>query len=846
MGSMCRQAWWIGPAVLLLCASGARAQTGDFDGWRLMPVRSQGEFERGEPGGRAEQYLQGAARCQADPGVVYLSHDCGETWRSRDGGRTWAKPLNLGLYLPMGQSIEVDPVDCERVVLVVDSAYDWRNPDFAGIYRSEDGGDHWTFVLAGPSLHSRRYEHDVAWAPSSVDAQGARRWYVALYTSADQPDASSAGVYVSDDRGASFTRGASLVGHDPVYELRVSPADEDRLLVATSQGLFLSGDGGQSLGPVAGLPAGEATSVAFDPTQALRIWAVVRGGAAPGLYRSEDGGDSFTRQSAADAGPQAVLDDARRLFVHPRDGQVLYVLPQESSDGRTALRSADGGASFALTSISLPDDVRAWRWGLAFAGDFAFLLPSASDPQDVVGQSLGAALYRSSDGLAFVNGSTLFDGANCGLANRGVAFDPGDPERFALGNADIGVYLTENGADWFVDRGVPWEWVGDRVSWSSQHTLDISPADPAALIGVAGGVFDKKLVRSPDSGLTWEIVDDVVNYHWRVAFHPLDPGVIYAGHRRSLDGGASFQALPIPAELDDDQTQVIDYCRADPDVLFTASRATGRILRSEDRGDTWALWATAGGSLAPFDPIMTTAVDPADCDVVYALDAEGDLARFDGARWESLGALAHAPGPAGYFNYVRSVAVDPRHAEILYVGLSGCGGPAVLRSLDAGQTWEDVSYNLFRQGVSQIDVSPHTGEVLVGGCSGTRVLPPPYASELGLYDKLVSLPSCFDGLRNGGEGGVDCGGACRLRCPEEDGRDGDDGGVDGGADAADEVDADGSDGSVEADGSDRPDDSGGGSLDGSCGCAAGGDPWVASWIGLMWIACALRRVGRFR
>jgi len=49
-----------------------------------------------------------------------------------------------------------------------------------------------------------------------------------------------------------------------------------------------------------------------------------------------------------------------------------------------------------------------------------------------VAQSLGAALYRSSDGLVFVNGSTLFEGANCGMTNYNVAYDPAVPARFAL------------------------------------------------------------------------------------------------------------------------------------------------------------------------------------------------------------------------------------------------------------------------------------------------------------------------------------------------------------------------------------------------------------------------------
>ena len=739
-----------------------------FDGWRVMPVRSQGEFERGEPGGRAEQWLQGADRCRADADIVYLSHDCGQNWRSFDGGRSWEKPLNLGLGLIAGQSIAVDPVDCSRVLQLLDDSSDWRHPERAGLYRSSDGGDHWQQVLVGPTNNSRRYEHNLAYAPSTVDGQGALRWVAALYDVPGEVDHADSALFVSDDRGLSWRKGAGLAALVPIYEVHIAPDDAERVLVASEQGLYASADGGASLQPLGDLPAGPVTSAAFDPQDAERVWAVARADGGVGLYRSGDGGQHFARLTAADAEQQAVLDDARRLFLHPRDGDVLYLLPQSGGGGRTALRSDDGGQHFALVSIALPADVRQWRWGLHFSGDFAFMLPAADDADDVVAQSGGAALYRSGDGLSFHNGSTLYTGANCGLTNHSIAFDRRDPDRFALGNADIGMYLTDTGADWFVDRGVPHAWVHDLVPWSSQYTLDFRPGQPDEVIAVAGYVFDKKLVRSEDAGRNWSLVDDDSGRNWRVVYHPFDADVVYAGQRRSLDGGRTFAALPVPAALYDAGLQIMDLCRAQPDVLYAASRDSGRILRSNDRGASWELYAAVDWSLAPYDSITTFAVDPFDCNAIYALDRHGDLARFDGQAWQSLGVLAAAGVEEGYYTFVRAVQVDPRQPEVIYAGLFGAGIPSLLRSVDGGASWRDVSSNRFRQGVASIDISPHSGEVLVSGCSGTWVLPPPYPTQQGIYHKLHPRPSCFDGLTNGDEQGVDCGGRCAA-CGAQDG-----------------------------------------------------------------------------
>ena len=741
-----------------------------FDGWRVMPVRSKGEFSRKELGGRAEQWLQGAARCRADPKVIYLSHDCSPIWRSRDGGKTWHKPLSHGLSLPHGQSIEVDPLDCDRVMIVIDNASNYKNPGFTGIYLSEDGGEHWTPVQQGPTLHSRRYEHNIAFAESSADAKGALTWYTALYNKAAEPGHDQAGLYRSDDRGRSWKRLASLTQHELVYEVQVSPADAKLVLVATGKGLLRSTDGGATLKPLGDLPAGEVTSVAFSPKAPQTIYAVARAASAgaSGLYRSTNGGASFKAVKSGNSLHQAVLSDARRLFVHPTDGSVFYVLPQTKTGGQTAIRTNDGGATFSTTSISLPADIKAWRWGINISGSFAFVLISAKDSKDVVAQGGGAALYRTTDGKVFGNGSTLYTGANCGGQNYSIAFDPSDPERFALGHQDIGMYLTENGGDWFVSRGVPHDWVSQgKLAWTSQWTLDMHPTQTDRIVGVSGTSFNRKVLRTLDAGLSWSITDSASGHWTRVVHHPYDPKLVLAGAKYSTDGGGSYTPLPIPAALADSGLQVMDLCRAQPDVVYTASRTSKRILRSTDRGKTWSLYVQPTWSIAPYDSYITFAVDPLRCGVIYTLDAQGDLARYDGTSWKSLGVLKQLSVPKGYFTFVRAVMVDPNHPEVIYASTFGAGIPSIFRSTDSGASWKDVSYNRFRAGVGGFNISPHSGEVFVGSCSGTWVLPPPYPTKSGVYHKLVPRPSCYDGLKNGQEGGIDCGGDCAASCQRD-------------------------------------------------------------------------------
>lgn len=797
----------------LLVSQPALAQ--DFDGWRLMAVRTQGQFDRGELGGRAEQYMQGAARCLANPDIVYLSHDCSQIWRSDDGGQTWAKPLGIGLLLSSGQSIEVDPVDCDRVVVVMDNVWDYWHPSYAGIYVSEDGGNHFDFVQPGPALNSRRYEHDVAWAPSSVDSGGAARWYAALYNEAGEPGHDDSAIYTSDDYGQSWNRGASLSDHESIYEIEVSPADSDLVYLATSSGLLRSSDGGDSVAAVAGAPSGAALSVAFDPADATTIYAVF----GDGLYRAAAGGD-FTKVTVAGA-EQATLDEAARIFMHPTDGDVFYVVPQSTGD---AVRTEDGGATFQTVTIDIPDDVRAWHWGIYFRGTWPFFLMSATD-DSVVAQATGATLYRATDGHVFHNGSQLFEGANCGTNNFNIAFDEVDENRFATGNQDIGMYYTDNGANWFNARSVPWDWVSSgTVAWGNMSSLSFRPGVAGEVVSSVGDMFTKRLAHSEDDGVTWELVEPTANYNWRVVYHLTDNLVVYAGDRRSVDAGHTFNRFPF-GSVDESDLQVMDLCRADPDTLYAASRSSGHIVRSDDQGDTWALYATAPGSISPFDPIPTFAVDPADCDVVYTLDDSGDIARYDGSSWTSLGVLSAAEVPEGYDTYVRAFLVDPGHPEVYYASLFGSGIPLIFRSVDSGATWQDISYNHFRSGASGFNISPVTGEVMVGGCSGTWVLPPPYDTSNGIYGNLVPRPSCYDGLQNGDETGVDTGGAC--------------GGNPGTPDAG-PGDPDAGPGS--------PDAGVGADSSGGCGCRAdggGSGEWLLAGLFLLGLALSRRRPGRW-
>jgi hypothetical protein len=202
-------------SIILPLASAA------FDGWRAFPIRSETEFSRGDIGGEGDQLLQGMARSITNPNIVYLSHDCAHVWRSDDAGHTWKSPLSIGLYGVESQSIEVDPIDPNRILIVQDDAGYTGYFDYRGVYMSTDGGDHFSKVLSGRTYLARNYEHNIAYDPTSVTTI-AQTWYVALYDADVSPD--QIDIYRSDDAGLTWTKTGTIPAKHS-YNIQAHPSD---------------------------------------------------------------------------------------------------------------------------------------------------------------------------------------------------------------------------------------------------------------------------------------------------------------------------------------------------------------------------------------------------------------------------------------------------------------------------------------------------------------------------------------------------------------------------------------------------------------------------------------------
>ena len=293
-----------------------------------------------------------------DPSTMFAAAGSGGLFRTRDGGTTWDSLFDRQSTISIG-AIAVQPGNSDVIWVGTGESNVRNSVSFGdGVYRSDDAGKTWRNVgLADTQTISR-----IVINPNNPD-----NVFVAAVGHIFGPDPDR-GVFVTEDGGRTWKKTLFLDTEHGASDLEIDPADPQILYAgmwhfdrkpwtytsgSEQGGVFQSTDGGATWKKlVNGLPklAGRI-GVKVAPSNPKVVYVITESKEGT-LYRSNDGGGSFTRMSSDRelVGRGYYFSDLR---ISPRDENKIFVLAD------ALLGSDDAGVHFRRISPSVHGDLHA-------------------------------------------------------------------------------------------------------------------------------------------------------------------------------------------------------------------------------------------------------------------------------------------------------------------------------------------------------------------------------------------------------------------------------------------------------------------------------------------------------
>ena len=652
-------------------------------------------------GGRVTAVCGDATRT----GTFYMGATGGGVWKTTDFGNSWSNISDGSFSTPSIGAITVAHDDSDLVW--VGTGSDGMRSNVIpgrGVYKSDDAGKTWSCM----GLEASGLIGAVVIHPTNHDVV-----FVAAIGNAFAPN-EERGVYRTRDGGASWERVFRVSATCGAVDLEFHPANPDVVYASmweaerkpwtiksggTQGGVWRTADGGDTWAQLGGgLPTGVVgkSDLAVSPADPDRLWVLMEALEKPGLYRSDDAGDTFRFVSnqrgildrpfyycnidcdpsdadhlfASATGYQESTDGGkrwRRRFTPHGDNHEVWIHP---SNPEVMIQCNDGGANVTMdggeTWSRQTNQPTAELYQIAVDDRFPYWLYAGQQDNSTI-RVPSRPPYSATGGVG------AFWESVGGCETGPAVPKPGDHDIiYANCKGRFGVYNHRTGQERhnYVGAQSLYGHNPKDLLYRFQRVapISISPHDPGVVYH--GSQF---LHRTRDDGQTWETISPDLT-----AFEP--DKQVNSGYpiTRDITGEEYYSTLYEIAESP-----------AQQGVIWTGAN-DGPIYVTRDDGESWTDVTPKmprGGRVQTIEPSWADAGTAYACVLRYQLgDPSPHLYKTTdyGSSWTRLGDGLPENCPT------RVVREDPKDPNVLYLGTEW----GLYVSLDAGESWSTFQQNL--------------------------------------------------------------------------------------------------------------------------------------------------------
>ena len=658
----------------------------------------------------------------SNPDIIYVATATGGAWKSLNRGVTWEEIFKNRGTASLG-AIAIAPSNPNVVWLGSGENWNARSASWGdGIYKSEDGGKSWAHMGLENTRHTGKIViHPVN--PNIVYVAGMGTLWGAN---------NERGVFRTTDGGETWEKVLFVSQYTGISDIEMDPRDPTLLYATAFQrerrnwsflgggsegGIYRTTDGGDTWQELEnGLPSGDVGSIAISIclSRPDRIYAAIRAnGNEEGLYKSDDRGASWARQSSEMAyklrcdpnKPERVYllrngnnvsEDEGQTFTYdyagPRvhvDQRAMWIDPGNSehivigNDGGVYLTFDRGKKWNFVTNLPV---MQFYTVAVDQREPFYYVYGGTQDNNTLGGPS-GT---RFTDGIA--NEDWFVTVGGDGFHAR---IDPKDPT-IVYSESQYGRLVrfdTVTGERRLIQPAHPDN--APMYLWNWSSPLHISHYDNKTLYFSANVVF-----KSMDRGDSWEVISPdltrQISYFDMPMQGKIQPRNAIDLHRSTSDYGTitTFSESPIQQGL------------------LAVGSDDGLIQVSRNDGDNWIL------AEIPSTIPEKTRVSR----VTWSQHQKGTLyATFDGHKdanflpyvYKSMdyGAIwTNITGNLPKFGSTRVIIEHPRNPNLLFVGTES----QVFVSITGGSHWVSLQHNMPTVPVHDMVIQSQKNDLVIG------------------------------------------------------------------------------------------------------------------------------------